>query len=189
MEEKTVSRVRIGEVCEVVSGSTPRTTVAEYWGGDHPWITPAELKGDVWVYDTVKHLTQAGVESASLKIIPEGSVLLTSRAPIGKVAIAGRPMYCNQGFKNLICSDRVLNKYLYYWLKAHTDFLNSLGRGATFKEISKSIVEHINIPLPSLVAQERMAAKLDAISEIASKREEQFRKLDQLVKSRFVEAA
>ena len=69
------------------------------------------------------------------------------------------------------------------------DFLNSLGRGATFKEISKSIVEHINIPLPSLVAQERMAAKLDAISEIASKREEQFRKLDQLVKSRFVEAA
>ena len=91
------AKVRLGEVCEVVSGSTPRTAVVEYWGGEYPWITPAELKGDVWVYDTVKHLTRAGVESASLKIIPEGSVLLTSRAPIGKVAIAGRSMYCNQG--------------------------------------------------------------------------------------------
>lgn len=181
-------RVKLGEVCRVVSGSTPKTSVDSYWSGPFLWITPAELNmGTVEVSETARHLSDEGVASAGLKSFPRGTVLLTSRAPIGKVAIAGQEMYCNQGFKNLICSDVINNIYLYYWLKSHTDYLNSLGRGATFKEISKSIVENIEIPLPSLPEQKRIAAVLDKICEMKRNAEARLQKLDLLVKSRFVE--
>ena len=97
--------VRLGDVCEVVSGSTPKTTVKEYWDGNFKWITPAELRSDSYiVYDTERHVTELAIKETGLKSFPEGTVLLSSRAPIGKVAIAGCEMYCNQGFKNLICS-------------------------------------------------------------------------------------
>jgi len=122
-----------------------------------------------------------------MRLIPEGTVLLTSRAPIGKVAIAGTDMYCNQGFKNLHCSDVVYNKYLYWFLKGNNEYLNSLGRGATFKEISKSIVEDIRIPLPPQEVQIQIARELDAVSELLSLRKRQLEELDQLIKSQFVE--
>ena len=180
--------VRLGEVCEIVSGSTPKTSVESYWGGLFPWITPAELNDEtVVIVDTARHLTEEGVASAALKPFPAGTVLLSSRAPIGKVAIAGCNMYCNQGFKNLICSDIIHNFYLYYWLKSHTAFLNSLGRGATFKEISKAIVAQIQIPLPPLADQKRIAAILDKICEMKRNAEARLQKLDLLVKARFVE--
>ena len=180
--------VRLGDVCEIVSGSTPKTSVESYWGGSFPWITPAELNDKtVVVGDTTRHLSEEGVASAALKPFPAGTVLLSSRAPIGKVAIAGCDMYCNQGFKNLICSDAIHNFYLYYWLKSHTSFLNSLGRGATFKEISKAIVAQIQIPLPPLPEQKRIAAILDKICEMKRNAEARLQKLDLLVKARFVE--
>ena len=180
--------VRLGDVCEIVSGSTPKTSVESYWGGSFPWITPAELNDKtVVVGDTARHLSEEGVSSAALKPFPAGTVLLSSRAPIGKVAIAGCDMYCNQGFKNLICSDAIHNFYLYYWLKSHTSFLNSLGRGATFKEISKAIVAQIQIPLPPLPEQKRIAAILDKICEMKRNAEARLQKLDLLVKARFVE--
>ena len=96
-------------------------------------------------------------------------------------------MYCNQGFKNLVCSETVHNLYLYYWLKSNGEYLNSLGRGATFKEISKTIVENIKIPLPSLLEQKRIAEELDQICELKKNAEERLALMDRLVKSRFVE--
>lgn len=106
-----IAKVRLGDVCQVVSGATPKTSVKEYWDGEFAWVTPAELKGEVVVTTTERKLTKAGLDSCSLKLIPQGAVLLTSRAPIGKVAIAGCDMYCNQGFKNLVCSETVHNLY------------------------------------------------------------------------------
>ena len=103
------------------------------------------------------------------------------------MAIAGVEMYCNQGFKNLICSEAIYNRYLYHYLKSKTDYLNSLGRGATFKEISKNIVESIEIPLPPINEQRKIAAVLDKVSDLIAKRRQQLDKLDELVKSRFVE--
>ena len=96
-------------------------------------------------------------------------------------------MYCNQGFKNLICSEKIYNKYLYWFLKCNTGYLNSLGRGATFKEISKSIVENIKIELYPIEEQKEIANTLDKISELISLRRQQIEKLDGLVKARFVE--
>ena len=127
---------KLGEVCTVVSGSTPKTQIEDYWNGNHFWITPAELDGSTYVTKSDRLLTDLAIEKTNLTLMPAGTVLLSSRAPIGKVAITTVPMYCNQGFKNFICSPAVHNKYLYWFLKGKTDYLNSLGRGATFKEIS-----------------------------------------------------
>ena len=147
--------VPISQIGTVVGGSTPKTGVSEYWDGEYRWISPAELKADSGIiYDSVKKITKAGVDSCSLQELPIGTVILSSRAPIGKVAIAGNTFYCNQGFKNIICNDRVLPRYLYTLLLFNTEYLNSLGRGATFKEISKAIVENIRIPLPSIDRQQ-----------------------------------
>lgn len=178
----------IGEICTVVSGTTPKSDKAEYWGGNLIWITPAELKeGNAVIYDSVRHITKAAVKASALKPFPKGTVILSSRAPIGKVAIAGTQMYCNQGFKNLICSEVIYNGYLYYYLKAKTAYLNSLGRGATFREISKQIVEEIKIPVPSMQEQHRIADILFKIDALMGKRQQQAEKLDELVKARFVE--
>lgn len=123
-------KYKLGEICEIVSGSTPKTSVAEYWDGDIKWITPAELTDESYIIeDSVRKLTDLSVKKSGLMPFPAGTVILSSRATIGKVAIAGCEMYCNQGFKNLICSDKINNKYLYWFLKENTAFLNSLGRG------------------------------------------------------------
>ena len=181
-------KLRLGDVCTIVSGTTPKTGTKEYWDGELNWITPAELSDDIdIIYKTERKITNKAVTDSSLKLLPVGTVLLSSRAPIGKVAIVGSPMYCNQGFKNLICSNSIFNKFLYWFLKGKKDFLNSLGRGATFKEISKSIVADIQIPLPPLSEQKKIAAILDKATELIALRKQQIEKLDLLVKSRFIE--
>lgn len=179
---------KLGEVCTIVSGSTPKTSVTSYWDGNIKWITPAELNEDTfYIMDSVRHITEEGKEKTGLSYLPTGTVILSSRAPIGKTAIAGCEMCCNQGFKNLICSDAIYNEYLYFFLKSKTDYLNSLGRGATFKEISKSIVENIEIPLPEVNQQKEIAEKFKKLEQLISLRKQQFAKLDELVKARFVE--
>ena len=179
---------RLGDICTVVSGSTPKSNIPEYWDGDIKWITPAELTEQSYIItDSARHITELGVQKTGLKPFPAGTVILSSRAPIGKTAIAGCEMFCNQGFKNLICSDQVNNRYLYWFLTCNTDYLNSLGRGATFKEISKGIVEDIEIPLPSISKQVEIAEKFEKVSDLIALRKEQLAKLDQLVNSRFVE--
>ena len=151
-----MEKYKLGDICEIVSGSTPKTNIDEYWEGTIKWITPAELNDDTYIItDSVRKITELAVKKTGLKSFPEGTVILSSRAPIGKVAIAGCEMYCNQGFKNLICSKKINNKYLYWFLKGNTVFLNSLGRGATFKELSKSIVSNIEINLPDIVYQKK----------------------------------
>ena len=179
---------KLGEVCTIVSGSTPKTSVTSYWDGNIKWITPAELNEDTfYIMDSVRHITEEGKEKTGLSYLPAGTVILSSRAPIGKTAIAGCEMCCNQGFKNLICSDAIYNEYLYFFLKSKTDYLNSLGRGATFKEISKSIVENIEIPLPEVNQQKEIAEKFKKLEQLISLRKQQLAKLDELVKARFVE--
>lgn len=184
----TKNMVRLGDICTVVSGSTPKTNISEYWDGDIKWITPAELNEDsFYLHDSVRHITDLGKEKTGLTYMPSGTVILSSRAPIGKTAIAACEMCCNQGFKNLICSDKIFNEYLYFFLSAKTEFLNSLGRGATFKEISKAIVENIMIPLPGIEDQKQIAARFVQIEDLIRLRKEQLQQLDQLVKSRFIE--
>ena len=128
--------VQLKDIAEIVGGATPKTSVEKYWNGTLPWITPAEISDDKMFIDSCnRYLTQEGVDSCSLKPVPKGTILLTSRAPIGKLAIALVPLYCNQGFKNIVCGSKLNNIYLYYLFKMNVDYLNSLGRGSTFNEI------------------------------------------------------
>lgn len=179
---------KLGSICEIVSGSTPRTNNEKYWNGNFCWVTPAEISdsGNI-IYDTERKITELGAKSCALTLMPVGTVLLSSRAPIGKVAITGVEMYCNQGFKNFICSDMIFNRYLYWFLKRNVAYLNSLGRGATFKEISKKIVSDIEIPLPPIEVQHQIAENLDKVTRLIDLCNAILEKLDFLVKAKFVE--
>ena len=178
------SWIPIKEIGTVVGGATPKTDRDEYWGGTYRWITPAELDADSgYIYDSVRKLTKAGVDSCSLQEMPIGTVILSSRAPIGKVAIAGNTFYCNQGFKNIICEAGITPRYLYTVLLLNVDYLNSLGRGATFKEISKGIVESIRIPVPSLELQEQFAAFVEQTDKSKLAIQESLEKLETLKKA------
>lgn len=181
-------KVRIGDVCTVVSGNTPKTSNPEFWDGDIDWITPAELTDDSYmIFESARKITKDAVIKTGIKPFPEGTVILSSRAPIGKVAIAGKEMYCNQGFKNLICGEKINNAYLFWFLRSKTEFLNTLGRGATFKEISKSIVENIEINLPTVDKQKKYAKILKMIWDVITLRRQQLAALDELIKSQFIE--
>ena len=176
---------KLGEVATVVGGSTPKSNIEEYWGGTHYWVTPADLNGNKYQGATPRTITDLAVKKTNLQLLPIGTVLLSSRAPIGKVAITTVPMYCNQGFKNIVCSHLLINEFVYWYLFGKVDYLNSLGRGATFKEISKRATEQIPIPVPSIAEQERIVAELDLLSGIIEKKKEQLKAYDQLAQSIF----
>ena len=183
-----MTKYKLGDICDIVSGGTPKTGIKEYWNGNLKWITPAEINDDSYIInDSVRKITEMAVDETKLSSFPKGTVILSSRAPIGKVAIAGCEMYCNQGFKNLVCSNIINNRYLYWFLKSKTSYLNSLGRGATFKEISKSIVAGIEINVPEFQEQEEIAIKLERINKLIELRKEEVSSLDELIRSRFVE--
>ena len=183
-----MKKVKLGEVCEIVTGSTPKSTNPDYWNGEYKWITPAEISDDDFIIvDTQRKISKLGIEKTGLKSFPIGTVLLSSRAPIGKVAIAGCEMYCNQGFKNFICSNEINNEYLYYFLKSRKNFLNNIGRGATFKEISKSIISNIEIILPSYDVQCTQTQNLKKIDNLIYLRKKVIKEYQLLVKSRFNE--
>lgn len=167
---------KIKDIGTVIGGTTPSTSNKEYWGGNNCWISPAELDGSHYLYDSVKKITDKAVKEKNLKLLPVGTVILSSRAPIGKVTINNVPTYCNQGFKCVICGEEVINEFLYWWFWGNTEYLNSLGTGATFKEISKTVVENITIPIPPLSEQQRIVtylddafAKIDLIKQNAEK--------------------
>ena len=176
--------VKVGAIAEVVGGSTPKTDRSEYWGGNNYWVTPAEIKEDDFIItQTQRSLTEKGVSSCSLRCLPVGTVLLSSRAPIGKVAIAGVEMYCNQGFKNLICGKKLNPVYVYVLLKYNSDYLNSLGRGATFKEISKSIVENIYIPVPTIDRQKEFERFVEQTDKSKFRIKQSLEKLEKCYKA------
>ena len=171
----------------MVSGATPKTGVSAYWGGQIAWATPADLGrlDGAYIARTPRTLTEAGLRSCTATVLPTESVLLSSRAPIGHVALNAVPMATNQGFKSLVPQAGLNPKYLFYWLRAHTDYLQSLGNGATFKELSKKTVEQIEIPLPSVEEQRRIAAILDKADAIRAKRRQVLAHLDALTQSIF----
>lgn len=183
-----MAKVKLGSVCTIVSGSTPKSSCPEYWGGSIKWVTPAEISDEThYIEDTERHITEEGMRSCHLRMMPLGTVLLSSRAPIGKTAITKSPMCCNQGFKNLICSNSISNEYLYHFLNTKTDELKSIGRGATFKEISKKQVESITIDLPALDEQDRRTTVLNQIEGLLKRGHDSMNRIDDLVKSRFIE--
>ena len=176
---------KLGDVSTIVGGSTPKTNIPTYWGGVYSWITPAELNGSKYIESTERHITDDAIAHTNLPLLPVGTVLLTSRAPIGKVAITKIPMYCNQGFKNIVPGESLFNEFVYWYLTYKKDYIISLGRGATFKEISKSITEQIPIPVPPIEEQKAICSLLDKLSRVIEAKKEQLKELDNLSQAIF----
>ena len=158
LSEERKEWIEIKEVSKIYTGTTPSTADETNWDGDILWITPAEINSDTfYVNDTVRKISEKGRKSKSLDLMPVNTVLLSTRAPIGKVGIVGTPMTCNQGFKNFECSNKLNPIYLYTLLKNNTEYLNSLGSGTTFLEVSKSTISKLRIPLPDIKLQNMFA--------------------------------
>lgn len=181
--------VKLKDCCEVVGGATPKRNVASYWDGDIPWITPKDVSNlsEPYIYEAPEYISKAGYKAAATYMLPVGTVLLTSRAPIGNVAIAGIELCTNQGFKSLIPGKNIYNKYLYHCIKKFVPQLELLGNGATFKEVSKKVVENFEIPLPPFEVQKRIADILDKADGIRQKREKAIKLTDNFLRATFLE--
>lgn len=178
-------KTTISKAGTIIGGSTPKTNDPLNWNdGIHNWVTPAELKGERYYGATVKKLTDYALKSSKLTLLPVGTVLLSSRAPIGKVAITTEPMFCNQGFKNIVCGKRLNNEYLYQYLLFNKNELNRRGNGVTFKEISKRIVEDFPLILPPLPLQTQFASRVEAIERQKEQIRQQLKDAETLMAER-----
>lgn len=158
----------IEDIGEVIAGGTPSTKVTEYWNGDIYWITPKDLSNfsGKYISKGERNISIEGLNNSSAKLMPKNTVLLSSRAPIGYVAIALNDLTTNQGFKSLICDEKICYyEYFYYWLKLHVNYIIQNSSGSTFKEISASTFKNLEIALPSLEQQYMISNILKKIDD------------------------
>lgn len=154
----------IGDKTEVVGGGTPSTRDdANYEQGTIPWITPADLSGykEKYIQRGRRNITEKGLNGSGARLMPEGTVLFSSRAPIGYVAIASNPVTTNQGFKSFVPQDDVVPEYLYYYLQRAKCLALSLASGTTFPEISGKNARKIPLPLPSTDEQKKIVEAVE----------------------------
>ncbi len=180
---------KLGEVCEVINGGTPKSSVKEYWDGDVNWVTPKDL-GQLnyrYIENTPRKITKIGLQKSSAKLFPSRSVILSTRAPIGHLAINLGKMSTNQGCRGIVPGTNVFTEFIYYFLFNSVELLNNLGNGATFKELSSTSLKNIIIPLPPLSEQKRIVNHLDKLSaeseQLKSIYQQKITALDELKKS------
>lgn len=142
---------RLGNVISVKGGTTPSSSIAEYWNGDVYWTTPRDLSNheSVFLFDTERKITEKGLAKIGSGLLPIGTVLLSSRAPIGYLAITNIPVAINQGYIAIICDKVLSNFFIYLWCKAHLDEIKNAGNGSVFQEISKTTFKELTIQIPS----------------------------------------
>lgn len=156
--------VQLKSVGQIVGGGTPKTSVADYWGDEISWVTPADLgkNSSKWIHSGAKSITRKGLDESSAKLMPEGSVVYSSRAPIGHIAIAGQELCTNQGCKSFVPNtDLITTEWAYYTLIARTKDIQSRASGTTFKEISGKGMGETWIALPPLGEQQRIVTKIE----------------------------
>ena len=153
------------DIGDIVSGATPKTAIAENFGGDISWLTPADLSGYTKKYIShgARNLTKQGYDSCSTQIMPAGTVLFSSRAPIGYVAIAKNPICTNQGFKSIVPKSFVNSEFLYYQLIYLRKTIQDMGSGTTFKEISARKFGTVQVAVPPLEEQECIVARIEEL--------------------------
>ena len=163
----TWNKMKISDIAEVIGGGTPSTGDSTYWGEEIPWLTPKDLSGykKRYISKGSRSLSKLGLKNCSAKILPKGSILLTSRAPIGYLAIAEDNLCTNQGFKNLVLKEEYDSKFIYYLLKKNIDYIINMSSGSTFAEISGGQVKNLEFDIPDLETQQKIAKVLSAIDD------------------------
>ncbi|MBK9425788.1 MAG: restriction endonuclease subunit S [Bacteroidetes bacterium] len=175
-------KFKVLEFASLVGGGTPDTKNSRYWEGDISWICPSDLTGytNVYISKGANSITSAGLQNSSAKMLPKETVLVSSRAPVGYVAIAANPLCTNQGFRSLIIKEKVADpKFIYYSLKVYRSVLEAFASGATFPELSGSSFKKIEIPLPLLPEQQRIASILSAYDDLIENNNKRIALLEQ----------
>ena len=161
------SKFKLKDISTIRNGSTPSTLSPEFYEGNITWITPKDLskQNTRYIHKGERSITQAGFDSCSTTMLPKGTVLLSSRAPIGLLSIAGSELCTNQGFKNIVPDlNKINSEYLYYYLKINISDIEKLGSGTTFKEIPKSSIEKFEVLIPDDVKyQKKVSSVLSAL--------------------------
>jgi type I restriction enzyme S subunit len=155
--------VRLGEMGQTVSGGTPASETTEYWDGDVHWATPTDITklSSRFIYQTARMITEDGLKKSSAKLVPEGTILICTRATIGEMAIATAPICTNQGFKNLVLSADFNSDFVFYLLQFFKKELIRYACGSTFLELSKKDFDKRSFMVPSLEEQEQIASVLN----------------------------
>ena len=181
---------RISEIGTVVGGGTPSTKNPDYWGGDIPWISPKDLTDykSVYISKGENFLTEKGLKSGT-RLLPKNTLLFSSRAPIGYVALAANPICTNQGFKSIVCDEKqVVPLYLYYYMKANLDYIKLFGTGATFPEISGKTMGKIKVEIfKSLDVQHRIASILSTYDTLIENNTKRIRLLEKMAENLYKE--
>lgn len=164
----------VGSTGEVVGGGTPDTRLQEYWEGDIHWAVPSDITGlnSNFITSTERRITKKGLENSSAKLLPAGTVLITSRATVGECAINLVPLATNQGFQSLICNDKHHNLFMLYALKFNKSKLLRLAYGTTFLELSKNEIKKVKLAVPPKEEQQKIASILSKVDDLIQKTEE-----------------
>ncbi len=180
-------KCKLGDVADVVGGGTPSTKVAEYWNGEIPWITPKDISNlkNRYISKGERNISKKGLENSSAKILPKGTILLSTRAPVGYLAIAKNDIATNQGFRSLIPHNDTDNIFLYYLLKNNIEYLKSQATGTTFGELSGSVLKSLIFLFPSLPEQCAIASVLGSLDDKIDLLHRQNKTLEQMAEALF----
>ena len=187
MQKNNWKKCKLEDVADIVGGGTPSTKNPSYWNGNIPWLTPKDLSGYYARYISCgeRNISDEGLNNSSAILLPTSSVLLTSRAPIGYVAIARNAIATNQGFKSLILKKGQYPLFYYYLLKANVEYIQHMGSGSTFKEVSGKVVKELEFFIPEYEEQKRIAEILGAFDDKIELLQKQNKTLENMAKALF----
>lgn len=178
----------LGELVDFKGGGTPSRNVEEYWGDSIPWATVKDLNEGITLTDTQEFINELGLKNSASNLIPKGSIIIPTRMALGKVVITEIDVAINQDLKAIsIKKDSLDPKYLLWFLVSNKENIVSMGKGATVKGITLDQLKAINVPLPPLEGQRRIASILDKVDELRQKRQQAIEKLDQLLQATFID--
>ena len=181
-------KVKLGDVCIIQSGGTPSRSNLDYWkNGTISWVKISDIK-DKYLNFTEEYITYEGLKNSSAKIFSKGTILYTIFATLGEVSILNIEAATNQAIAGIkLVDENVYNDFLYYYLVSKKEEVNNRGRGVAQNNINLSMLKNIEIEMPNIEKQRKIANVLDKVNKIINKRQQQLKKLDELVKSRFIE--
>lgn len=159
--------VKLAEVCEIIGGGTPKTSVPEYWNGEIPWLSVVDFNSaNRWVFTTERTITESGLNNSSTKMLNKGDIIISARGTVGALAQLAKPMVFNQSCYGIRANKESVNDFLYYSIKNITQHIKANTHGSVFDTITRNTFEILNILLPPLPEQKAIAATLSCLDEM-----------------------